>query len=662
MKEKILTYFKTNYIPFLFAAAAIVIELTAVFVTSGKFYIRSPWMYFTILAALTFIQFFIPNNYARHVYSSIALAVFFVCDLVFVIIYEMTGTIFDFSMFKLRGDAMSIVEKLQINFIYVSVGGVILSGFVVFARMPVPYVPKPELTRMTKIVLPCMLAVLAGVHSTLVVFSLNADKDDVLLANKLYGTNESVYSDKGIIGNFASEIYEGVFKKTETGDLQEIDDFIYKKVSSDTVPCFGAAKGYNVVTILAESFEWFSFMRDTTAFPNGHKADEQILRQLYPNLYEFYDHSVAMTNFHAREKTDIAENLSLIGNYPLDYYLNYDYPENNIAYSLPNIMNDLYGVKSVSYHNGTRTFYNRNEYLTQAVGFESFVSSEDMTGESMINYIDLGERNLDSEMIAACKEQMFPTDRRFNTYITTITTHGQYGYRENLEKYYDIMDSYGILPLSDGMDTASQNANTFRYYAAAAMELDRAVGAITDYLDEKGLTDNTLIVIFGDHNTYYQSLSNYVKDIYLNTQTDKNVTDLYRVPLMIKIGAGEESTVKIDKFTCTADILPTILSLLGIRYFENLYYGHSVFSEEESVLYSRAYDVFMTDKIYFSTLKNIKYVSPEVDENYYKDIENRSLFLLEKISFVNRIFASDFFRGTKEEKFIFKMSEINSLS
>lgn len=662
MKEKILTYFKTNYIPFLFAAAAIVIELTAVFVTSGKFYIRSPWMYFTILAALTFIQFFIPNNYARHVYSSIALAVFFVCDLVFVIIYEMTGTIFDFSMFKLRGDAMSIVEKLQINFTYVSVGGVILSGFVVFARMPVPYVPKPELTRMTKIVLPCMLAVLAGVHSTLVVFSLNADKDDVLLANKLYGTNESVYSDKGIIGNFASEIYEGVFKKTETGDLQEIDDFIYKKVSSDTVPRFGAAKGYNVVTILAESFEWFSFMRDTTAFPNGHKADEQILRQLYPNLYEFYDHSVAMTNFHAREKTDIAENLSLIGNYPLDYYLNYDYPENNIAYSLPNIMNDLYGVKSVSYHNGTRTFYNRNEYLTQAVGFESFVSSEDMTGESMINYIDLGERNLDSEMIAACKEQMFPTDRRFNTYITTITTHGQYGYRENLEKYYDIMDSYGILPLSDGMDTASQNANTFRYYAAAAMELDRAVGAITDYLDEKGLTDNTLIVIFGDHNTYYQSLSNYVKDIYLNTQTDKNVTDLYRVPLMIKIGAGEESTVKIDKFTCTADILPTILSLLGIRYFENLYYGHSVFSEEESVLYSRAYDVFMTDKIYFSTLKNIKYVSPEVDENYYKDIENRSLFLLEKISFVNRIFASDFFRGTKEEKFIFKMSEINSLS
>lgn len=661
MKEKILTYFKTNYIPYLFAFAAILIELTAVFVTSGKFYIRSPWLYFTILAAFTFVQFFIPSNKIRHVYSSIVLALFFACDLVFVVIYDMTGTIFDFSMFKLRSDAMAIVEKVQINFAFVAVSGIILSSFIVFGRIPAAFVPKPTITFKAKIIVPCLLSAMIIMHSTLVFFSVKKEEDDVLLLDKLYEKNESVYSDKGVIGNFASELYQGLFKKTEAGDLKEIEDFIYKKVSDDNVPRFGQAKGYNVVTILAESFEWFSFMRDESAFPNGHKADEQILRQLYPNLYEFYDHSVAMTNFHSREKTDISENLSVIGNYPLDYYLNYDYPQNNIAYSLPNVMDDLYGVSSVSFHNGTNTFYNRNVYLPGAVGFGSFVSSEQMAGEFMTDYTEVNELNLDSEMIAACKEQMFPTDRRFNTYITTITTHGQYSYRENLEKYYDIIDSYGILPLSDGLDTASQNANTFRYYVAAAMELDRAVGTITDYLDEKGLTDNTLIVIFGDHNTYYQSLSNYVKDIYLNTETDKNVTDLYRVPLMIKIGKGEESTVTVDKFTCTADILPTIMSLLGIRYYENLYYGHSVFSDEESVLYSRAYDVFMTDKIYFSTLNNIKYISPDVDKTYYDGIEQRSIRLLEKISFVNRIFAGDFFRGAKEEQFIMKMREINGL-
>ena len=69
----------------------------------------------------------------------------------------------------------------------------------------------------------------------------------------------------------------------------------------------------------------------------------------------------------------------------------------------------------------------------------------------------------------------------------------------------------------------------------------------------------------------------------------------------------------------------------------------------------------MTDKIYFSTLNNIKYISPEVDKTYYDGIEQRSIRLLEKISFVNRIFAGDFFRGAKEEQFIMKMREINGL-
>ena len=300
MKEKILTYFKTNYIPYLFAFAAILIELTAVFVTSGKFYIRSPWLYFTILAAFTFVQFFIPSNKIRHVYSSIVLALFFACDLVFVVIYDMTGTIFDFSMFKLRSDAMAIVEKVQINFAFVAVSGIILSSFIVFGRIPAAFVPKPTITFKAKIVVPCLLSAMIIMHSTLVFFSVKKEEDDVLLLDKLYEKNESVYSDKGVIGNFASELYQGLFKKTEAGDLKEIEDFIYKKVSDDNVPRFGQAKGYNVVTILAESFEWFSFMRDESAFPNGHKADEQILRQLYPNLYEFYDHSVAMTNFPSR--------------------------------------------------------------------------------------------------------------------------------------------------------------------------------------------------------------------------------------------------------------------------------------------------------------------------------------------------------------------------
>ena len=119
MKEKLLKFFKINYIPFLFAAVAILLELTAVLVTSGKFYIIRPWMYLTILGFLTAVQFFIPNNTARHVFSSFALAAFFIVDLIFIVIFDMTGkgNVFDYYMMNLGGEAKYKIEKIQKNLI-----------------------------------------------------------------------------------------------------------------------------------------------------------------------------------------------------------------------------------------------------------------------------------------------------------------------------------------------------------------------------------------------------------------------------------------------------------------------------------------------------------------------------------------------------------------
>lgn len=646
---------KNNYIPLLFAATALSMELTAVFVTSGKLFIRSPWLFLSLLAVLTAMQYFLPTNRARHICSSILLSLFFACDLVFIVIYEMTGTIFDFSMLKLRGDAMAILESVPINFPYTAISGVLLSAFIVFGGSFASEYGPAAYSKAAKRTLSLCLAAFLVLHLSLSYITVaDANDNTDLSKTMLYASQESGYADKGILGNLVSELYQGAFDEVEVGDTEEIEAFLYESVTGEAVPMFGAAEGYNVVTILAESFEWFSFLCNETRYPNGYHADEAVLRELYPNLYSFYDSSYVMTNFHSREKTDISENLSLIGNYPLDYYLNYDYPENNIAYSLPNIMRLLYGVESHSFHNGTNSFYNRDEYLPNAVGFSSFVASDEMTAQGMTNYFDLGERNLDSEMIETCKEQMFPTDHRFNTYITTITMHGQYAHRDNLQEYYDILDTYGLLPLQED----DENANAFRYYAAAAMELDRAVGVMMDYLEQTGLLDHTLIVIFGDHNVYYQSLSNYVKDIYPKSDPAADITELYRVPLMIKLGTQTEQTV-IDKFTCTADILPTILSLLGIRYYDNFYYGNSVFSAEESLLYSRAYDVFFTDQIYFTSLDHIVWASSQADEAYRAEIEQRAVRLMEKISYVNRSFAADLFCGEPLTRFNENMRSIN---
>lgn len=667
MKQKILNALKTNYLIFAFWAVSLIIELTAVTVTGGKFFIRKPYIYLSIMLVFTSVMYSVKNQNGRFWFAFALLAFQFAVDLVFIIIFEMTDTIFDFSMLNLRKDGMAIIESIPINFVYVLVSGIMLSAYVLFGRYFIRRVPKPPKPAklplaLTAAAMACTL-ILHGVFA----YVSHRNYDPSNTVTKLHRTDTSSYADKGIMGNFIDELYKGAFfSKVKLGDTDELENFVYSQISTQT-DMFGIAKNYNVVTVLGESFEWFSFIADAAKFPGGFDASEETLRQLYPNLYELYDSAVVMDNFHAREKTDISENLSIIGAYPTDKFTNYDYPKNTVVTSLARTLKAFdSSVAANSFHNGTASFYNRNEYLTHGLGFDSFKAADDMTKMGMPDYLWNGERNLDSDMIKTCAESMFPTDRRFYTYITTITQHGQYEPRENLKKYYDKLDAYGVASLPDEHDKNYNVKKAFRTYVAAAMELDAAIGEINSELNKRGLADNTVLVLFGDHNAYYSSLSGEVKGITDGKYDSENYTGLYRVPFMVRIGNGNdfkkggkfENRRIINKFTCTADILPTLYDLLGIKTFSNLLYGHSVFEDTESVLYSRAYDVFVTDKVYFSSLNKIRYKAQDADEAYMERTEKEAVLLMQKVSHTNRIFYYDYLSGEKESAYYEKLKSI----
>jgi len=711
----LLDFVKVNYLMFAYIVASLLIELTGIAVTAGKFYMTEPWIFFTFIALMFVISQYIPGHKGRYGLFLAGLIVNFILDLVFIVIFDSTGgTVFDFAMINLRNDAMAIVETLPFSFTFIFVSCVTIALYGTLGYMLAGRMPKPNVTSSSVKTTASLTAVVTMVN-VLIAYAGNVKSDPNDLSYMLHQTETATYSNKGILGNLYNELVRGLwFSEIPVGDKRELEFFVYDKITEKT-PFTGRAGGYNVVTILCESFEWFTFLYDETRYPNGfakpvielreelqekwkeeHPDYDKLglevpdfseeleasanmiranLKELFPNLYRFYESesTVVFDNSHSLEKTDISENKSIIGNYPLYEYINYSYPENSIPYSLPNILKELDGVKSNSFHDGYKLFYNRNVHHVNALGFESYTATNDMDIEG--DDTGLGERNLDSVMFDVCKEKMFPTGRRFNTYITTITQHGQYAERENLKPYYDKLDRLGILPFAE--DEAY--ANALRYYCAAGMDLDKAIGIMLDYLestpytdengnprfDENGkplmLADFTLITMFGDHNCYYQGVSNYVKNIY-NSNT-KNYTELYRVPVMMKIGNQhiDADARKIEKFTCVADISPTILDLLGITVFSNLTYGVSAFdTSQTSILYSRAYGKFMTDKIYFNSLNNVAYISPDVDpDEYLPTVEATANTLLNKISHVNRIFASDYFAGEATDEFFRRLRREN---
>lgn len=663
---RIWLFIKTNYLMFGYILTALLMELTGIAVTSGRFYMTEPWLYLGFLALPCIISFYQSSNNGRYALFVTMLSINFVLDLIFIIVYDSTHTIFDFAMFSLRSDAMAIVESLPISFAYVFVSALLIALYCTLGQMLKSRMPKPTECKKTRQVITSAALVVAIFFNSILAYFGNTQNNENDLTYRLYRTEHGTYSNNGMIANFASELVRGIwFSDINVGDTAELERFIYAETTELSDTYGGIASGYNTVTILCESFEWFTFLLDAEKYPNGYaklvnddrSAEDVIsaLKQLYPNLYRMYENNatVVLENSHSLEKTDISENKSIIGNYPLYEYINYKYPKNTITYSMPNTLKALYGTQSNSFHDGYKTFYNRSVHHENALGFNSYTASEDMNTDD--DTTGLGERNLDSEMMEACKADMFPTDRTFNTFITTITQHGQYAYRENLKDNYDKMDELGILPY----DAKDEDGNALRYYCAAGMDLDKAIGIMLDYLEEKGLADKTLITMFGDHNSYYQGISNYVKNIY--SYDTENYTELYRVPVMIKVGEQNLGNPHITKFTCVSDIYPTMLDLLGIKGFKNLMYGNSAFSDESSVLYSRAYDVFITDKMYFNSLNSITHIASDADEEYVKQVEQKCLVLLNKISHVNRIFADNYLSGRNAEKYYTKLKQLNGV-
>jgi len=112
----------------------------------------------------------------------------------------------------------------------------------------------------------------------------------------------------------------------------------------------------------------------------------------------------------------------------------------------------------------------------------------------------LGERNLDSITFDKMKSEMFPKDKQFFSFILSFTMHGYYGERDTLEPYYEILDESGVL-----VEYETKDEEYLKTYMAALMDFDKAVGTMFDYLESTGALDDTTIVMYSDHNTYYNN-------------------------------------------------------------------------------------------------------------------------------------------------------------
>lgn len=419
-------------------------------------------------------------------------------------------------------------------------------------------------------------------------YCLNDNASSFAFENKsyLYGSTDLKYANMKTFGFYGYYIknLETFFKFDTSIDNERLNklkefvgdgkDFLYSGSSFDGNNVSGLLEGDNLIMVMMESIEWFAIDPINT-----------------PTLYNFIENdALKFDSYYSRNKTNISEQISLVGNTTNDY--SFKKLSDEVGLSTPNSLPNLFkseGYESVKFfHDYSGKIYSRYT-INKELGFDEVFAMEDCSIENKSQ--NLGDFLDDGEFIESCKEEFMPSDKSFFSFFTSVSTHGPYNAKDNyrFEEYYSYFDShyqeYCDYVKGNNLNyltpqAGSDNYKLLRQFKSKAMALDKTMSVILERLnnttDKNGnlLIDTTSIVMFADHNAYYSDLSYIVKDI------DKyaNSKDSYNVPLVIfsnKIGNGSCNT-----FCNTYDLFPTICDLYGLAFNKNLTQGYSIFSSE----------------------------------------------------------------------------------
>lgn len=432
----------------------------------------------------------------------------------------------------------------------------------------------------------------------------------------------------------------------------------------------GLCKDFNVIMIYAESFDSFAISKELTptlyALKNGINLSSTGINKFYNvekidgkttisrkdfnfngssyiyNGTDIYNGLITeevglnLANYKSKESTSYSECKALTGDYC------------DLNYTLPNILKDY---ESFYIHGNYSSFYHRNEYMKYSMGFKNTAFLEDMSKFAIGSLDSLICCSMDSETMRYYTDNpseynCFPTDKNFFTFFMTITTHGPYIYSSYLEDNYNFIDAVSNSSICNETFNAyntldDEFKNIFKEYYARVLDTEKAVTYIVNYLFENNLLDKTILTLTGDHDAYglgkYRNLynENYNKNLLDNCSKidNQNIEGfIYSTKITSEfLNSNNESRI-VKHSTESVDLPPTILTLLGREYTQDIFMGSAVINKSvnnpEKTVYNkllRSYFYGWTESDRLTSITGQK-ISPK-DSNYSPSQEEIDEFI-----------------------------------
>ena len=657
-RDKSIFFFKNNILFALFIIAMLINSSLLRFLTVKNFTAISP-----VLADLAFVlfigsfaYFFKPKNRFKYYFtwSIILTLVCFINSIYYTNYVSFTSFSLLATSLQLAGvsDALGTIMEIK-DFVYWWAPLMLI--FAHRKLLKSGYYSKVKTAEKVRIsVLKCLVAaaIVAGAFiSTLTGTDLSRlykqwNREYVVMKFGIY-----VYQSNDLIASLKPQISPLFGYDTAAKEFREYYEE-YPQDSEDN-EYTDILKGKNIIVIHAESFQ--NFVMDTEI--NGV--------ELAPNMKKLASEGMYFSNFYSQESvgtssdSEFTYSTSLLpassGTVFVSYWDRY-YPSIQKYLS-----NDGYYVFSMHANKGN--MWNR-EVMHKQLGYDRFYNyTKDYDIDETIG-LGLSDKSFFRQSVQKIKKINKKYDKYYGLLIM-LTNHTPF---EGLEDTTDLDLTYTYKKTDPETGEETEVVNnylkdtTLGKYFTTVHYADQAIGELVDNLDKEGLLDDTVLVIYGDHDAkikrseydYYYNYnpetdSKYSSDDPRYDEFTKYEYELNRKVPFIIWTKDKDLQKKINKKVTTVtgmyDVLPTLGNMLGIDTPYAL--GHDVFSTDDHfVVFPNGN--WITDKMYYDS-QNDEAIMLDEDAVIGKDyIEKYSQRAEKEISVSNDIIVHDLIKKTTE--------------
>jgi lipoteichoic acid synthase len=343
-----------------------------------------------------------------------------------------------------------------------------------------------------------------------------------------------------------------------------IDSYVSNQPNHLTNEMTASLEGKNFIMIMAESFDTFAIHPELTP----------TLFDLYTNHISF-EHYYSPLYYRSTADTEFMTHTSFYPNKNVTLSME-AYMDNTFPNTLPKLF-EARGYETYSYHNYIDYFYPRHAFHEDTLGFNVFKNASDLgllneASEGEVIFDHIWQRDLD--LMALTIDDYIDQSPFFVNYIT-VSQHFQYSEQHEVAALHlDQVDAYLEA-------TQSVMPDSIRYYMATAIELDLAVSYLMEQLRLKGILDNTVIMIYGDHYAY--GISNETIWEYDTIKEDHHLQDIHRVP-MLMFAPNTKLSGRFKDYFSSIDILPTLSNLFNLPAKYQYAFGRDVFSSHDHIV------------------------------------------------------------------------------